>query len=166
VRAVTVEEDGGADPTKAKSIWVAVDRVDDDSFSGTVVYGGIDEVGYRNGDTITAPKDRIWDLSQIGDHGRPELNADRALSMVGKTVLIGITEKSPEFGVRQSQVVGMIQTIDDNGIRLQLQDGTDYVLPPDVRSFEDAWPGEYRLRSTGEVIVNPDFTTNWVSERP
>jgi hypothetical protein len=76
VRAVTVEEDGGADPTKAKSIWVAVDRVDDDSFSGTVVYGGIDEVGYRNGDTITAPKDRIWDLSQIGDHGRPELNAD------------------------------------------------------------------------------------------
>jgi hypothetical protein len=26
----------------------------------------------------------------------------------------------------------------------------------------DALPGEYRLRSTGEVVINPDYLAKWV----
>ena len=32
-------------------------------------------------------------------------------------------------------------------------------LPPDLRAFKKARPGEYRLRSTGEVVLDPDYTT-------
>jgi hypothetical protein len=36
-----------------------------------------------------------------------------------------------------------------------------YTLPPDLQSFHEAPPEEYRERSSGEIIVNPDFTTMW-----
>ena len=36
-----------------------------------------------------------------------------------------------------------------------------YTLPPDLRNYEPAAPGEYRLRSTGEVVADPDFISNW-----
>jgi len=39
-------------------------------------------------------------------------------------------------------------------------------LPPDLRAFQDAPPGEYRLRSTGEVVVDPDFISSWTINRP
>jgi hypothetical protein len=37
-------------------------------------------------------------------------------------------------------------------------------LPPEPDAFDEAVPGEYRLRSTGEVVVNPAFTTSWTVE--
>ena len=36
-------------------------------------------------------------------------------------------------------------------------------LPPDPSLIQPAPPGEYRMRSTGEVITNPDFITTWMS---
>jgi hypothetical protein len=35
-----------------------------------------------------------------------------------------------------------------------------------LEAFEAAPPGEYRLRSSGEVVVNPDYITSWVVEAP
>jgi hypothetical protein len=40
--------------------------------------------------------------------------------------------------------------------------GSAYWLPPDLRPFAAAPRGEYRLRSTGEVVVDPDLTANWI----
>jgi hypothetical protein len=45
-------------------------------------------------------------------------------------------------------------------------DGEVYRLPPDLRPVTDAAPGEYRLRSTGEVIVDPDVTITWTITNP
>jgi hypothetical protein len=36
--------------------------------------------------------------------------------------------------------------------------GDIFTLPPALEAFAPAPPGEYRLRSTGEVVVDPDFT--------
>ena len=162
---MTIEADGGADLSTARSLWVAVDGVEADSLRGTVEVSSVDRDGFREGDRIETTADRVWDLFQVGEDGRPELNQDRARAMVGKTVLVGITtegrsrRKPPE----QSQIVGTIENIDSTGIRLRLRDGSVYSLPPDIRPFENALPGEYRLGSTGEVITDPDFTCNWVS---
>jgi hypothetical protein len=37
--------------------------------------------------------------------------------------------------------------------------------PPDQRAFKKARPGECRLRSTGEVVVDPDYTAVWTIRR-
>jgi hypothetical protein len=83
--------------------------------------------------------------------------------MLGKTALVGINKeaRSRRKPPTQSQVVATIENIDSTGIRLRLRDGSAYNLPPDIRRFENALPGEYRLRSTGEVISDPDFTCTW-----
>jgi len=165
VRAVTVEADGGADLSTASSLWVAVEEVEAEILRGTIQVSSIDREGFREGDRIETTADHVWDFFQVGHDGRPELNEDRARAMLGKTVLVGSTKeararrKPPE----QSQIVGTIENIDSTGIRLRLSDGSAYNLPPDIRPFENALPGEYRLRSTGEVITNPDFTCTWVS---
>jgi hypothetical protein len=56
-----------------------------------------------------------------------------------------------------------IERIDlEKGIFIRLS-GSDeeYVLPPDLESFKKAPPGEYKFKSTGEVVVNPDYMTSW-----
>jgi hypothetical protein len=165
VRAVTVEPDGGADLSTASSLWVAVEGVEAEVLTGTIQASSVDREGFREGDRIETTTDRVWDLFQVGLDGRPELNKDRARAMLGKTALVGITKeaRSRRKPSEQSQIVGTIENVDSAGIRLRLIDGSVYNLPPDIRPFENALPGEYRLRSTGEVIINPDFTCTWVS---
>jgi len=45
-------------------------------------------------------------------------------------------------------------------------DGEIIGLPPDLSSTQVAALGEYRLRSTGEIVVNPDYLTTWNINRP
>jgi hypothetical protein len=45
-------------------------------------------------------------------------------------------------------------------------DGELYWLPPDLRNVSDAAPGAYRLRSTGETIVDPDLIASWEIRGP
>ena len=40
-------------------------------------------------------------------------------------------------------------------------DGSTLILPGDLSSTRIARPGEYKLRSTGEVVTNPDFLATW-----
>ena len=62
---------------------------------------------------------------------------------------------------------GRIALVDpDDGIRVVLSDGEVLTLPPDLDAFRAAAPGIYRLRSTGEEVVDPDFTTVWTIREP
>src|SRR5579872_2664141 len=123
VRAVTVEDDGGADLSSASSVWVAVDEVEGETLRGTVKVSTISRDGFREGDRIETTTDRVWDFFQVGDDGRPELNEDRARAMLGKTALVGVTKeaRSRRRTPDQSQVVGMIESIDSTRIRLRLR---------------------------------------------
>ncbi|NBW06903.1 MAG: hypothetical protein EBR82_02625 [Caulobacteraceae bacterium] len=99
----------------------------------------------------------------------PEWDEEAADAMVGAVVLIGITVRRAE-GDEQTQMHGVIQSADPhNGVEIILsgqREGETYRLPPDLGAFEPAAPGEYRLRSTGEVVVDPDFVTSWTVEAP
>jgi hypothetical protein len=164
LRALMLDQEGGGNLETAKSIWVAVEEVSGDMIRGTVAYGGIDKDGFRDGDPIEASPDQVFDLARIAEDGRPLLNEERARTLAGKTVLLGVTEKTRLGRSRQFQLFGTVETVRPDFLRLRLRNGAAYDLPPDIRTFENALPGEYRLRSTREVIVNPDFTASWVSE--
>lgn len=94
-------------------------------------------------------------------------DASLAKMLPGKMVLVGLAY----FGVdaeepfEQQQLFGRVISADPRtGILLSLEGqrtGEQFKLPPDTRSFQEVGPGEYRLRSTGEVVINPDFTVTF-----
>ena len=87
--------------------------------------------------------------------------------LIGKTILIGLTyyTANDEF-IEQKQYWGRVVESNENRILVKLNDGEIFVLPPDLSSTQVAAPGEYRLRSTGEIVVNPDYLTTWNINRP
>jgi hypothetical protein len=101
------------------------------------------------------------------DAGQPILNEERARFALGKRLLVGLTVLSRDAGpIEQRQYVGTLTAVDPHrGLQLTLDDGTTSWLPPDARSLEEAPPGEYRLRSTGEVVGDPDYLCSWTITR-
>ena len=91
----------------------------------------------------------------------PPFDVQIAGQLVGKRVLIGLTYIENGQVDRQEQKHGVVEDVSEGGVSVRLSDGETYWLPPDLRPWEEAPRGEYRLRSTGEVIVDPDFIANW-----
>ncbi|HUO07316.1 MAG TPA: hypothetical protein VM008_03220 [Phycisphaerae bacterium] len=86
---------------------------------------------------------------------------------IGKHLLVGLTYLDHDGAItRQLQLHGTITQICDEGIFIEQPDGEEFSLPPDPDSLRPAKPGEYRLRSTGEVVVNPDYLSNWEVRAP
>lgn len=99
-------------------------------------------------------------------------------SILGKTLLVGMTVVDDQ-GVETSRIQfhGVIIGADPNrGISLRI-DGTPslfplavengvYLLPPDLRVIRPAPKGIYRLKSTNEVVVNPDLLSTWTLKPP
>ena len=105
-----------------------------------------------------------------GDRGeRPNWNEGQAARLVGATILIGITRMLPH-GPVQEQMFGVVRSADSKvGFEIALggsRSGETYWLPPDLRNFHAAASGDYRLRSTGEIVTNPDFTCTWTIHPP
>ncbi|SIR32460.1 hypothetical protein [Pseudacidovorax sp. RU35E] len=88
-------------------------------------------------------------------------------TLVGRLILVGLAyfDAGAEEPFKQQQLFGRVVHADERkGILLSLEGqrtGQQFNLPPDTRSFRKAEPGEYRLRTTGEVVVNPDFTVTF-----
>jgi hypothetical protein len=95
---------------------------------------------------------------------RPEWKQARADKLKGATVLVGLTFNEGTKK-RLEQFYGTVMAADPNeGITLRLEgsrSGEFYTLPPDLRAFFPAKPGSYRLRETGEVVIDPDYTSTW-----
>lgn len=80
--------------------------------------------------------------------------------IVGKTLLIGLTYYSAEDEViERRQLWGTVTEANKSHIQVKQNNGEIFSLPPDLSAIEKAPLGEYRLHSTGEVVVNPDFLT-------
>lgn len=103
------------------------------------------------------------------DEDKPRLNESEASKYVGKTVLIGLTylDHNEEL-IEQCQCIGTILTFsNEQGIQIKLQDSDEpFALPPDPHGIQVAQPGTYRLRSTGQEIVSPDFVATWTITKP
>ncbi len=82
----------------------------------------------------------------------------------GAMMLVGITYNEPS-GPRVEQFFGtVIETDEAAGITLRLEgsrSGEIFYLPPDQRGIFPASPGSYRLRETGEIVIDPDYTATW-----
>ena len=105
------------------------------------------------------------------DDGRPTFDQQFATGLLGKTVLVGVTifdKRGVEKG--QEQYFGKIVSVDSaSGVRIELggsRSGEIKKLPPATHVYQKATPGVYRLRSTGEEVVDPDYTSTWTLTRP
>ena len=82
----------------------------------------------------------------------------------GARVLVGITREHISGEVSQQQFAGVARVEDQGGyclVSLDCTDGETRSYPFDARTLERAAPGEYRLRSTDEIIEDPDFLMTW-----
>ena len=86
--------------------------------------------------------------------------------MIGQRVLVGITYLNAQGEVvDQDQFAGIVQAVEP---LVAIDRGTDqaFTLPPEPDAFERGQPGEYKLRSTGETIVDPDYVSTWTVRAP
>jgi hypothetical protein len=107
---------------------------------------------------LSEPPAEAWDEEFAGE-------------LLGRTVLVGITRANPDGEtIEQIQFFGDVESVDRlNGILLRLSGqriGQEYNLPPDIRAFRAAKPGQYELRSTGEIVADPDYLCTWMIEEP
>ena len=99
----------------------------------------------------------------------PELDESKAGEYIGKTVLLGVTYLDHnEKLLSQHQWVGMIVSFSNkDGIKIKLRSSDDpCALPPDPRAIRKAKRGVYKLRSTGEEVVDPDYVATWTCVKP
>jgi hypothetical protein len=98
-------------------------------------------------------------------------NEELVAELPGKLVLVGITHLNPDGSLeKHEQFFGyVLEAAQQRGIQLRLEGsngGKAYWLPPDTRAFQIAPLGQYRLRSTGEVVNDPDYTCTWTLRAP
>ena len=87
-----------------------------------------------------------------------------ASELPGTKVLVGITRKHVSGEITQEQFAGSAQIEERDDyclVNIDCTDGEVRSYPFDARALARAAPGEYRLRSTGEVVKNPDFLMTW-----
>ena len=100
------------------------------------------------------------------DPDEPQWNQDDADWLVGKYVLVGVRYFASDgiTELRLAQCHGRIVAADESGIEIAcegLKRGEKMWLPPHLPAFTLADPGNYELRSTGEIIKDPDVLTTW-----
>ncbi|MFX8668593.1 hypothetical protein ABTM51_20760, partial [Acinetobacter baumannii] len=79
-------------------------------------------------------------------------------------LLVGVTHIHSDGTVEQEQFVGTCSIEDRETyclVNIDCSDGERRSYPFDARALERANHGEYRLRSTGEIVRNPDFLMTW-----
>jgi hypothetical protein len=102
------------------------------------------------------------------DRDRESWDESLADQLVGSFVLIGLTRLDPAGElIEHEQFYGYVTCAHKTrGITLKLEGnriGETFNLPPDTRAFQRARLGRYRLKSTGEIVVDPDFTSSWTA---
>jgi hypothetical protein len=103
------------------------------------------------------------------DAWEPYFIEEEAKEIIGKHILVGVT-----FRDRSENVTGIdqfhgiiVRASHKEGIIVCLHDGAEERwIPPDLSRLEKAAPGEYRLKSTGEIVVNPDLLSTWTVYPP
>ncbi len=99
-----------------------------------------------------------WNLNE--NTGQPEgFTKDE---LIGKIVLVGFTyyRKNGEFAERK-QFFGKVFEVLESTVWIRKNNGEEFSIPNDKNAIEIAPEGEYRLKTTGEVVVNPDYLSTW-----
>ncbi len=94
----------------------------------------------------------------------PPLDDAKAEEMIGKVVLVGVTRYGGDGQVQGlEQYAGTVLRISaDEGVVLADEDdGHERYLPPMLDQYQRAETGEYRMRNSGMIVVDPDYLTAW-----
>ena len=85
-----------------------------------------------------------------------------AEDLIGQRILVGITyEDHTHRLLRQEQYHGRIIRLNlQEGIVIQTPSGGEKTLSADLRSVSGTRAEEYRLRSTGEIVADPELQTS------
>ncbi len=106
----------------------------------------------------------------MADEERPAWRDDMTNALVGCTVLVGRTVlRASGEPAGHEQLFGLVESAGPEGVTIRLRGrrgGERLWLPPDPRAFEPADPGTYRLKSTGEEVVDPDYLSTWTVSLP
>ena len=107
-------------------------------------------------------------MKEASPDWHPYFDDDEALSLIGKRFLVGLTHRShSEEILGYEQFHGeIIRASRDGGIIVLLHNSEERWLPPDLSRIETAGPGEYRLKSTGEIVKDPDYVATWTVYPP
>jgi hypothetical protein len=99
---------------------------------------------------------------------KEEFDDQFAAELLGTYVLAGVTDVNYAGAViRHWQVHGRVIRADaDSGVIIETPEGKEQWLPPDPPSYIPADPGEYRLASTQEIVIDPDYVTTWTRHPP
>ncbi len=122
----------------------------------------------KSNDNINKDRTEIVE-SQDASQTEDQVEMEEAKAYIGKHLLAGLAYRNTDgVVIKRIQLHGKITRITKNGIFINRADGKgELSLPPDLESLEPATPGaEYRLKSTGEVVRDVDYISNWVIDRP
>jgi hypothetical protein len=94
---------------------------------------------------------------------RPPFDRRLARWLTGKRVLIGMRHlDEDDQTIDMTQVHGEILRFQTDDLLIRdLSSGEELHMPPDTRVFRYAPTGQYRLRSTGQVVSDPDAECRW-----
>ncbi|MCB0792253.1 MAG: hypothetical protein H6595_12980 [Flavobacteriales bacterium] len=81
----------------------------------------------------------------------------------GKVFLVGVDLLSGDGAlIEKYQTAGVVEELTNDGFfLLKREDGSLFTLPYEPTSIKVADKGEYTLKATNEVIVDPDYMTTW-----
>ncbi len=87
---------------------------------------------------------------------------------VGKHLLMSLIYLNATGAVdHKVQLHGIITRINEAIIAVNLQDtGEEFTLPADLSALTVAAEGEYRLKPSGTVVVNPDYLVVYTIGKP
>jgi hypothetical protein len=91
-----------------------------------------------------------------------------AALLLGTDVLVGVTMVDHAGRVKERrQFHGqVVQASVEDGVTLVDAEGGEHWLPLDPLAYEPAEPGEYELRATGQIVVDPTWLTKWIVSPP
>src|SRR5688572_17071982 len=87
-----------------------------------------------------------------------------AAELLGTDVLVGVTmvDHAGRVTERRQFLATVVRASVDDGVTLVDTAGDEHWLPLDREAYEPAEPGEYELRSSGQVVVDPTWLTKWI----
>ncbi len=89
---------------------------------------------------------------------------EEAKRFIGKRILVGLTHMKSDNKVDfDEEFHGIIERINANeGIVVKVNGSNEErFLPPEVSRLEMMPPGKYQICSTGEMVVDPDYSGIW-----
>jgi hypothetical protein len=104
----------------------------------------------------------------VGEYIPTAVDEDFAAELLGTHLLVGVTHVDHAGHVlEQQQFHGtVIRASISEGVILLDPEGREHWVPLCRDAFRPAEPGEYRLRSTGEVVKNPTWLSTWTVRPP